>query len=275
MQTAQSKLLRVVRVGSTSVARLGFPVLLGIGLSVANFVPVFGQNPNVQAPSSNGAAKHSSNPTATKRAHAKSRRVKPVDPQPVAEVKPPDPPAPDWPVDHKAEPATVGWDGRDLTIGATNSSLNQILRDVSTATGVQVEGVSSDQRIYGNFGPAPARDVLSMLLDGSGYNMLMIGDQGEGTPRELVLTAKASGAGHPQGAGANRPNTNSDDDALDDPEPPEQQEPAPRHPFGGPPGMNRNPQQIYQDLQRQQQNNPGQPVPQQPGQVPPGGPPNN
>jgi len=39
---------------------------------------------------------------------------------------------------------------------------------------------------------APARDVLSELLDGSGYNVLMIGDQGQGTPRTLVLTAKGS-----------------------------------------------------------------------------------
>ena len=193
---------------------------------------------------------------------------------PTAPIRPPDPPPPDWPVNDKAAPATVNWDGRDLVIAATNSSLQQILSDVSTATGVKVEGDEADQRIYGSYGPAPARDVLGKLLEGSGYNVLMIGDQGEGTPRELVLTTKAHTASAPAGNAQAKPN--SDEDAPDDPEPPEQQQPpqslpGQRRPFGMP-GQQRNPEQIMQEQIRQQQlqqQQTGQPpVPPQP-QPPP------
>ena len=55
--------------------------------------------------------------------------------------------------------------------------------DVSLKTGAKVEGVGADERIFGAYGPGPARDVLTELLDGSGYNILMIGDLGQGTPR--------------------------------------------------------------------------------------------
>ncbi len=159
----------------------------------------------------------------------------------------------------------MSWDGRQLHIAATNSSLQQILRDVSTATGLKVEGLGSvqgaaaEQRIYGTYGPAPARDVLSSLLDGSGYNVLMIGDQGEGTPRELVLTSKRGGtapvAAQPQPEGGDEMLAN-DDEAPEDPEPPEQQEqPAAQRPYGmlpRAPGA-QNPQEMLQEIQQRQQ----------------------
>ena len=33
-----------------------------------------------------------------------------------------------------------------------------------------------DQRVFGTYGRGPARDVIAQLLDGSGYDVLMIGD---------------------------------------------------------------------------------------------------
>jgi hypothetical protein len=168
---------------------------------------------------------------------------------------PPDPPPPNWPVNDKAELASVAWNGSALSIAATNSSLRQILLDVSTATGVKVEGLGSDQRIYGSYGPATARDVLNQLLDGSGYNILMIGDKGEGTPRELVLTAKVSHAA-PQGkAGNAQPNQNSEEDTAEDPEPPESDPNLHRPPGTAPPqpGQTRTPLQMLQDREQQQQ----------------------
>ncbi len=59
----------------------------------------------------------------------------------------------------------------------------------------KLEGMDQDQRIFGTYGPGPARDVLSQLLDGSGYNVLMIGDRGQGTPRRIVLSAHSGGGG--------------------------------------------------------------------------------
>jgi hypothetical protein len=187
----------------------------------------------------------------------------------------PDPPPPDWPVNNKAVPASVAWDGRDLSISAANSSLDQILKDVSTATGLKVEGVKDDQRIFGSFGPAPARDVLSNLLEGSGYNILMIGDQGEGTPRELVLTAKTHVVANQPGANRNQ---TSDDEAVEEPEPVDQPEPAMRRPgVVPPPGQGRTPEQFLQEMQQrrqqlqdQQQQQPQQGAPvQPPSTVPP------
>jgi hypothetical protein len=194
--------------------------------------------------------------------HAKKPVVEAPPPEP---VRPPDPPPPDWPAKASPVAASVDWSGRLLTINAANSSLDQILHDVSTATGLKVEGASGDQRIYGNFGPAPAREVLASLLDGSGYNILMIGDQGEGTPRQLVLTVKTHIAA-PVGGQAN---ANGDEEAEEAPEQPEQPQPGFRRPMQvQPPGPGRTPEQFLQEMQqRHQQLGPDQPG-QQPGQPP-------
>ena len=82
------------------------------------------------------------------------------------------------------------WDSQGLLIDAENSSLQQILKDFSTETGAKVEGLGTDQRVYGIYGPGQARDVLSQLLQGSGYNVIMIGDQGQGTPAQILLSPR-------------------------------------------------------------------------------------
>lgn len=154
-----------------------------------------------------------------------------------------------------------------LSVMATNSSLRQILADISTATGVKVEGSPTDQRIYGSYGPAPARDVLSQLLQGSGYNVLMVGDQGQGTPRTLVLTAKGSAPAVAPGAGAQ---AHAADEDAEEPEQPEQADPNLRRPPGLQPlqpGQNRTPQQIMQEIEQrrlQMQEQQGAPVAPQP-----------
>src|SRR6185437_12378146 len=109
-----------------------------------------------------------------------------------AAAAPPAPPPPDWPVNHQPNPATVVWDSRGLEIQASNSSLGQILHDVATDTGAKLEGLgegrNSDQRIFGNYGPGPAREVISKLLDGSGYNVVMIGGTGDQPPQQIILS---------------------------------------------------------------------------------------
>lgn len=150
------------------------------------------------------------------------------------------------------------WDSQGLRINAANSSLQQILNDVATITGAKVEGFDTDQRIFGAYGPGQARDVLSQLLQGSGYNVMMIGDQGQGTPRKIVLSLRHSGSQSPTA----NPAQNNDDDADVD-EPPQ----PPPQPIRPPFGFNgaRNPQQV--DEQRQQQR-------QQQQQTPPNNPQN-
>jgi hypothetical protein len=212
------------------------------------------------------------------KAHSGKAAVEPV---PLAETQPVVPPMPKWPVNDAPVPASVAWNGRDLSIAASNASLDQILHDVSTATGLKVEGLAdspdkqNSQRIYGSYGPASERDVLSQLLEGSGYNVLMIGNQNEGAPRELVLTAKTGNAGGAKGQpGGVKPNQAAEEDEPEEPEPVEPQpDPTLRRPPGIPPqpGQGRNPLQELQQrqqLQQQQQQQPGvpvqQPQPQQP-----------
>jgi hypothetical protein len=176
-------------------------------------------------------------------------------------------------VNDKAVPATVDWNGRVLRISAANSSLQQILADVSTATGVKVDGASNDQRVYGSYGPAPARDVLNELLDGSGYNVLMIGDQGQGTPRSLVLTVKSNTPA--VAPGLNGQARQNPDEEVEDPEPVETVDPGLRRPPGLQPlqpGANRSPQQIMQEIEQrrlQMQQQQGAPVAPQPSPVQP------
>ena len=109
-------------------------------------------------------------------------------PSPAQEAASTKPPAPDWPINAQPKPATIFWKKHELSIDAANSSLEQILTDVASATGASVDGVTKDESVFGTFGPAPARDVLAQLLQGTGYNVMMIGDQGQGLPRQIILS---------------------------------------------------------------------------------------
>jgi hypothetical protein len=175
---------------------------------------------------------------------------------------PAEPAAPVFPINDKPTPATITWDSQGLRIEAANSSLEQIMKDVSTAIGAQVEGLDTDQRVFGAFGPGPARDVLSQLLLGSGYNVLMIGDQGQGTPRRMVLSSPHPGSATPAAAPA--PESDEETEVEEQPLPIQ-----PTNRPGFPPGMQgRTPQQMQEFQQRQQmmqqRGQPGQPVQPQP-----------
>ena len=222
-------------------------------------------------------------------AHKHSRAVQPppvIAPVALEPITPLVPATPNWPAFNQAAQASVLWDSHGLSIDATNSSLQQILKDVSTATGTTVDGLTTDQRVFGDFGPGQARDVLSQLLQGSGYNVLMIGDQGQGVPRQILLSARQKSGGPPATAG--RPSQPSSDDedvdepaANQDPGPPNRPGFTPGYQPTGPPGAPvRTPQELMQDLQQrqqqlqqQQQQQQQQPFQQQP-QQPPSNPPN-
>ena len=165
---------------------------------------------------------------------------------------------PKWPANEKPPPASIIWDSQGLRIDATNSSLAQILTDVSTATGAKVEGFDFDQRVFGVFGPGTARDVLSQLLQGSGYNVLLIGDQGQGTPRTILLSSRHSGTA-PAAASTTTPSSDEDNDTEEQPQPAA----PPIRPAFPPSRMPRTPQQMQQQM-LQQRPQPGQPQPGQP-----------
>ncbi len=272
---ALGSVLRHTGLAALTIA-LAAAVPVAAGAQAAG-VPDSSARSTAQQPAAHGSqpAAHSTKRPAHPRA-AKAEALTPV----VEAPHPPPPPPPNWPVNDKAQLASVDWNGRNLRIAATNSSLQQILRDVSTATGVKVEGEAADQRIYGSYGPAPAREVLSQLLDGSGYNVLMVGDKGEGTPRELVLTTRTQAAPKAVAADA-QGRQNADDEVQEDPEPVEQPNSVPHRPFPispAQPGQGRSPEQIMNEMQQrqqqiqeqqQQQGQPVQPQPQNPQAPPP------
>ncbi|MGC1423193.1 MAG: hypothetical protein WA354_15720 [Terracidiphilus sp.] len=237
-------------------------VMLSASLLAAALSSVYG--------AAQSASQPAGSPTTSKsqqaNAHHSHARSKKQEPPPVAQAPPP---MPNWPVNDKPNPASVVWDANGLRINASNSSLQQILNEVSTETGTKVEGMGADQRIYGVYGPGKARDVISQLLQGSGYNILLAGDIGQGAPREIVLSPRQSGpAGAP--GGMNRQQQDPDEDIPDQPE--EQQQPiqpppqsqAPMRPGFGPNGPIRTPQQVMEEMQQrqlQQQQQQGAPQP--------------
>jgi hypothetical protein len=232
--------------------------MLSVGLLVAPSIGI-----SAQAPSSAARSQ-----TPSPRAHH-VKKQKPA-PEPVVQTPPP-PPMPHWPVNDQPSPASVVWDANGLRINASNSSLQQILNEVATETGSKVEGPVPDQRIYGEYGPGQARDVLSQLLQGSGYNVLLAGDLGKGAPREIVLSPRQAGPANQQNPNAYRPQQNPnayrpqqdpDEEIPDQPEeqpqppvpPPQQQmqnNPSLRPGFG-PNGPIRTPQQVMEEMQQRQ-----------------------
>jgi hypothetical protein len=190
---------------------------------------------------------------ATHRAHPAKPSPSVLAAQP-APAPPSAPKQPDWPANDPPAQANVVWDSHGLSIQAANSSLDQILKDVSTETGARVEGFSKDQRIFGSYGPGSTREVLSQLLDGSGYNLLMVGGRSADDPLHVVLSTRPVGAPPPV-----EPSSRAEADNDIAPEEPEQQQPQPPVPIparmdNNPAQQPRTPQQIMQEmLQRQQQ----------------------
>jgi hypothetical protein len=129
---------------------------------------------------------------------AQTTRSQPPSAKKTKETPPPTP-APPVPAvapsmfEQPATPATVTAGNNELTVKADNSSLAQILHQVSTKTGMHLDGLGGDERVFGSFGPAAPREVLTSLLNGTSYNVMMVGDLPNGAPRELLLTRRAGG----------------------------------------------------------------------------------
>lgn len=112
--------------------------------------------------------------------------------------------------DTRPRRAQVNYAAGQLDIRAENSSLNDILYEISVATGMKIHGGVSDQRVFGHYGPAATSDVLATLLDGTGTNMLLKEDDSLG-PVELVLTPRTGGVSPPS---PSTPSYSSDSDTA-------------------------------------------------------------
>jgi hypothetical protein len=107
--------------------------------------------------------------------------------------------------------------------------------------------MGADERVFGDYGPGPVRDVLAELLEGSGYNILLVGDLGQGTPRRIVLSGRPTGPAPPPGQSTQE----ADDEQMAAPAAP-QTGPQPQIPgsIPPPPVPARSPQLMMQQQQQ-------------------------
>jgi hypothetical protein len=196
-------------------------------------------------------------------------------------------PVPQVPLD--AIPAVapdVSYQGGLLTIVAPNSTLGDILRGVRKHTSADIEiPATATERVVTRLGPAPAREVMAELLNGSRFNYILLGSPADANALvRVVLVAKTPDTPPPGDAaaanGAPAPPANpaetaeaeaADDSAADDSADQgaaEAEQPAP----GDQPGV-KTPQQLLQEMQQRQLQMQQQQQAAQPGvPTPPGAP---
>lgn len=90
---------------------------------------------------------------------------------------------------HSGQRAKVVYLNGNLEITANNSSLNQILRDISLQTGMKIIGSVAEEPVYGKYGPDTPAKILASLLDGTSSNMLLTATTYD-APAELILTPR-------------------------------------------------------------------------------------
>lgn len=179
--------------------------------------------------------------------HAPQQSAAPAKPDQTAQIPllPAAPPLPKWPANDPAQQASVTWTTQGLSIDARNSSLRQILDSVQSRIGVKIQGMEKDERVFGIYGPGQPGDVLSQLLEGTDYNLLMVGNEKNGVPSQILLSEKPAGGPQPNAPVA-------PGDTYEPPiapyEPAQPQPPLGTHPNEPP----RTPQQIMQEMQQRE-----------------------
>ena len=121
--------------------------------------------------------------------HAVRHAGMPASKTPTTSALPATPVYPIPPAQQPAVAAIIQYQDNQLTIDAKNSSLSQILAEVSRRTGLEIKGLSGDQRVYGQYGPGTVSQTLSALLNGSPYNYVIIGGDAKHPATQLLLTS--------------------------------------------------------------------------------------
>jgi hypothetical protein len=170
----------------------------------------------------------------------------------------------------------VAFRSGQLTIVARNSSLGAILREVQSQTGATVDmPANPTERVVGQFGPGPAREVLAALLNGSRFNYVLMGSPQDPASLDRVVLLKKSSDGDGAGGGSQGTNTaqaivprqgnvvipdpDADENGQDNTEemmepdqPPDEQANQGDEEQNAQPAI-KTPQQLLQELQHQQQ----------------------
>ena len=85
---------------------------------------------------------------------------------------------------------TVTFENGMLRIHAEKATLAQVLFEVQRQTHAEIAipAGAEQEQVVADLGPAPARDVLAALLNGSAYNFIFVGE--ELTLERVILTRR-------------------------------------------------------------------------------------
>jgi hypothetical protein len=97
---------------------------------------------------------------------------------PVAQPTPSSPPVAVMQVQAPKPPLTVTFANGQLSIRAEKATLAQVLFEVQrqTRAEIPIPAGAEQEQVAADLGPAPARDVLASLLNGSSYNFIFVGN---------------------------------------------------------------------------------------------------
>lgn len=163
-----------------------------------------------------------------------------------------------------SHPAKVTYADGQLQVTADNSSLNQILREISRITGMKITGGVDDQRVFGVYGPAAPAQILGDLIQGTGSNMLLR-ETATAAPSELILTPREGIVTPPNPNAPGFEGRDSSDQSQQAPVP--QPVAPPVHRVEYPPGLPGRGPVMDEGVQP-----PAQPTPTDSGPASPGGP---
>ncbi|HSZ61940.1 MAG TPA: AMIN domain-containing protein [Terriglobales bacterium] len=112
----------------------------------------------------------------------------------IASAAPPPAVSPALPVATAAQPAavSVSFVNGLLSIHAEKATLAQVLFEVQrqTRADIAIPAGAEQEEVAADLGPAPARDVLAALLNGSHYNFIFVGN--ELSLDQVILTLRQS-----------------------------------------------------------------------------------
>jgi len=96
-------------------------------------------------------------------------------------------------------PLRVTFQNDLLSIRAEKATLSQVLYEIQRLTGadIPIPAGAEREQIVTNLGPGPAREVLAALLNGSHYNFVILGADGNSTALQQVILTPRFGSAMP------------------------------------------------------------------------------
>jgi hypothetical protein len=154
-----------------------------------------------------------------------------------------------------------------LSITANNSTLGDILNAIRTRTGATIDAPGGlSERVVVQLGPAPPREVIANLLQGSRYDYVLVGsDTDPNAVRSILITVNSGAPPSPPAAQPAQVRNQPPEDEIPDSEAEGEVPPQPAPPQMRP--MTRPPVPLGQTAPPGQAVQPGQPG--QPGQAGP------